>query len=109
MRREGRAISVDAAQANVTRYRELAKADPATYEPELGLALYTLCMELKGTAGPITTSYLDLVEEGIALHRRMLRRNPSSVPQLGLMLCWLGFAQYRLGWNTKARDLIEEG
>ncbi len=93
----------------MTRYRELAKADPATYQPELGLALCTLCGELNGTAGPVFTSYIDLLEEGIALHRRLLRRNPSSVPQLGLMLCWLGVAQFRLGWNAKARDLMEEG
>jgi len=25
------------------------------------------------------------------------------------MLCWLGFAQFRLGWNIKARDLVGEG
>jgi len=49
-------VAVDATQAKVTRYRELAKVDPATYEPELGLALYALCMDLKNTAGPITTS-----------------------------------------------------
>jgi hypothetical protein len=36
----GRVARIDAAQAEVTRYRELAERDPA-YEPQLGLALYT--------------------------------------------------------------------
>ncbi|MCW6003527.1 tetratricopeptide repeat protein [Micromonospora sp. CPCC 205371] len=102
-------MSVDAAQTMVTQYRELAKVSPATYEPELGLALYDLCMVLHGAPGPITNSYLDLLEEGIALHRRLLRRSPSSLPQLGIMLCWLGFAKHRLGWKTEAREVMEEG
>ncbi|RVX42665.1 hypothetical protein EDD27_5303 [Nonomuraea polychroma] len=102
-------MSVETLRAQVMRLRELARADPDTYEPELALALYTLCMELKDIGGPITTSYLELLEEGIALHRRLLGRNPSSIPQLGLMLCWLGFAQYNLGWNAKAQDFLEEG
>lgn len=63
-------MSVDASYREVARFRELAKANPSTYEPKLGAALSTLCRELKSADGPVTTSYIELLEEGIALHRR---------------------------------------
>jgi len=102
-------MGVDAAQVEVGRCRALAAADPVTYEPELGAALYTRCHELHRARGPVTATGLALLEEGIALHRRLLRRNPTSLPQLALMLCWLGDAQSRLGMDAKARELMEEG
>ncbi|MFF4529449.1 tetratricopeptide repeat protein [Streptomyces sp. NPDC001407] len=90
------------------RFRELSQRDPLTYEPKLGLAIYGLCQEVMNRPGPVTQAFIDVCEEGIALHRRLLHTDPASVPQLGFLLGWLGIAQLSLGWHDKARPLIEE-
>lgn len=100
--------AIEAAQARVARFRELARKDPFTYEPELGIAIYALCMELRDRPGPVTSSFIELCEEGIALHRRSQHTHPGSLLALGFMLGWLAIAQFSLGSSDKARVLIEE-
>jgi tetratricopeptide (TPR) repeat protein len=85
----------------------LSRADPLTYEPQLGRALYERCMAM--TAARSVQSYMELLDEGIALHRKLAYRQPISVPQLGIMLCWMGYAQYTAGRHEQARPFLEEG
>ncbi|OON79613.1 hypothetical protein [Streptomyces tsukubensis] len=92
----------------MTRFRELARRDPLAYENDFGLALYALCQETRKRPGPITQTFIDLCEEGIALHRRLLHTNPASRPQLTTLLVWLGVAQHSLGHHGKARPLFAE-
>lgn len=96
------------AQTRAAHFRELARRDPLTYEPELGLALYALCQTMMTRPAPVTQTFLDLCEEGIALHRRLLHTNRPSLPQLGILLGWLGHAQCSVGSYEKGRPLLEE-
>lgn len=90
----------------MARCRALVGVDPVTHEPELALTLYVLCLELKDFRGPVSATFVDLCDEAIALHRRLLPTNPASGPQLGTLLGWRGFAEYRRGDHQRAAALL---
>ncbi|MEV0203753.1 hypothetical protein AB0H97_00980 [Streptomyces sp. NPDC050788] len=104
----GTGRAVQEAEQRVAEFRSLAKADPGTYEPELALALYALCQELRDTQAFVTAAFLERCDEAIALHRRLLGTNPASYPQLGILLGWRGFAEYRRGGHQQAVAFLEE-
>lgn len=97
-----------ALRAAVVSARERAAGDESRL-PELGWAIYAYCLELRNHQDPLTNAYLEILEEGIGLLRRLQRRDQGFIGALGLMLGWQGHAQLQLGRTEQSRESLVEG
>jgi hypothetical protein len=89
-------MDLEALRAAVVSARERAAGDESRL-PDLGWAIYAYCLELRNHQDPLTNAYLEILEEGIGVLRRLQRRDQGFIGALGLMLGWQGAAQHRLG------------
>ncbi|OLF11343.1 hypothetical protein BU204_30480 [Actinophytocola xanthii] len=75
----------------------------------MGWAIYAYCFELRNHQDPVTSAYLEILEEGIGVLRRLQRRDQSFIGALGLMLGWQGYALHQLGRAEQSRESLVEG
>jgi tetratricopeptide (TPR) repeat protein len=101
-------MDLKALRAAVVSARERAAEDESRL-PDLGWAIYSYCLELRNHQSPVTVAYLEILEEGIGVLRRLQRRDQGFIGALGLMLGWQGYALHQLGRAEQSRESLVEG
>lgn len=101
-------MDLKALRAAVVSARERAAGHESRL-PDLGWAIYAYCLELRNHQHPVTVAYLEILEEGIGVLRRLQRRDQGFIGALGLMLGWQGYAQHQLGRAEQSRESLVEG
>src|SRR4051812_39691585 len=67
------------------------------------MALYLRCEAMHRSKASV-----GLLEEAVALHRRLMRRDPAAAPRLAVLLGWLGGAWSDAGEHERAREPVAE-
>ncbi|BBC30837.1 hypothetical protein SGFS_021310 [Streptomyces graminofaciens] len=87
--------------------RQLARDDPAQYEPNLAAALSNLAIRLSDAGR--RAEALAAVEEAVDIQRRLVSDNPSEYePDLALSLSTLGLRLSDVGRGAEALAVLEE-